>query len=446
MNQTTMKQRTRRSHGMMSKQTAAAMILALASGALFSPSAASGQLTSASPSALATANNYTALARGFTTIALNPAGLAMPGNPGFSLTLIPVEAKAGLSAMTLSEVATYDNQKIPDAVKRQWLQSVVEDDGFELRGGLSATGFALTVGPVGFQVSNVGSARVNLSPDAFELLMFGNAGLTGTPRDMSLEGTSGTSWDATTAAVALGIPLPDIQGGNFAVGATLKYTVGHIGATVTDAGSVVRADPFGVDLAFSSLTPRSFDFDSLKNNGTGVGMDIGFAWEGSTWVFSAALQNVFHTFEWDVTAFDLGVGDIVLDGQSFEANFSEVPAAGATSPLLSEFLAQRFEPAINMGIAYRQSEKLALTADYRHETGEALVVGERSKIGLGVEWLVIPFLPVRAGVSSVSGGGIQLGVGLGLKLGPVNFSGAYLTEQSSAGEFRAASFALSFGQ
>ena len=67
---------------MMSKQTAAAMTLALASGALLLPHAASGQITSASPSALATANNYTALARGFTAIALNPAGLALPGNPG----------------------------------------------------------------------------------------------------------------------------------------------------------------------------------------------------------------------------------------------------------------------------------------------------------------------------------------------------------------------------
>ena len=77
---------------MVSKQTAAAMILSLAIGAASFPRAASGQLPSASTAALATANNYSALARGFTAIALNPAGLAMPGNPGFSLSfpLFPV--------------------------------------------------------------------------------------------------------------------------------------------------------------------------------------------------------------------------------------------------------------------------------------------------------------------------------------------------------------------
>jgi hypothetical protein len=57
---------------------------------------------------------------------------------------------------------------------------------------------------------------------------------------------------------------------------------------------------------------------------------------------------------------------------------------------------------------------------------------------------VIPFLPLRAGVSRISGGAVQLAAGFGLEMGPVHLSGAYLTEKNSAGEFRAASVALSF--
>ena len=429
---------------MMSKQTTVAITLALASGVIAFPCAASGQIASASPSALATANNYTALARGYTAIALNPAGLAMPGNPGFSLTLLPLQAKAGLSAMTLGEIASYDDQRIPTAVRERWLQSVVEDDGLELRSGVSASGLALSAGPIGLQVWTVGEARANLSPDAFELLMFGNAGLTGTPRDMSLAGTGGNSWAATTVALAVGIPLPSIQNGSFAMGASLKYTIGHIAGVARDVGSVVESNPFGVDLEVSSMLPSDFDFDNLKNNGTGIGMDLGLAWEGSTWVLSAAVQNIFHTFQWDLAGYTFGVTDVVLDGTSFTANYTEVPATGTTSLLITELLDQRFEPVINMGVAYRQSEKLALTADFRHDTGEALVVGERSNIGMGVEFLAMPFLPLRAGVSRVSGGGLQLGAGLGLAMGPVHLSGAYLTEKNSAGEFRAASVALSF--
>ena len=69
---------------MMSKRAVAALILSLALGAASFPGGASGQLPSPSTAVLGTANNYTALARGFTAIALNPAGLGMPGNPGFS--------------------------------------------------------------------------------------------------------------------------------------------------------------------------------------------------------------------------------------------------------------------------------------------------------------------------------------------------------------------------
>ena len=346
--------------------------------------------------------------------------------------------------MTLGEIASYDDQRIPTAVRERWLQSVVEDDGLELRSGVSASGLALSAGPIGLQVSTVGEARANLSPDAFELLMFGNAGLTGTPRDMSLAGTGGNSWAATTVALAVGIPLPSIQNGSFAMGASLKYTIGHIAGVARDIGSVVESNPFGVDLEVSSMLPSDFDFDNLKNNGTGIGMDLGLAWEGSTWVLSAAVQNIFHTFQWDLAGYTFGVTDVVLDGTSFTANYTEVPATGTTSLLITELLDQRFEPVINMGVAYRQSEKLALTADFRHDTGEALVVGERSNIGMGVEFLAMPFLPLRAGVSRVSGGGLQLGAGLGLAMGPVHLSGAYLTEKNSAGEFRAASVALSF--
>ena len=84
-------------------------------------------------------------------------------------------------------------------------------------------------------------------------------------------------------------------------------------------------------------------------------------------------------------------------------------------------------------------------ADFRHDSGEALVHGEGSHIGMSVEFRMVPFLPLRGGLSRVSGGAVHLAAGFGLEVGPVNFSAAYLTEKNSAGQFRAASVALSFG-
>ena len=438
------KPQTQRTQRMMSKQTAT-MTMVLALGALTLPGAASSQLTAASPAALATANNYTALARGFTAIALNPAGLAMPGNPGFTLTFLPVQARAGLSAMSLSDIAVYDDQLIPATVREEWLQTAIDDGGFDLRGGVSVTELALSVGPVGFQLSTVGEARGSLSPDAFELLLFGNAGRTGVTRDMSLEGTGASSWAATTGALAVGIPLSVVEGGEFAVGATLKYTVGHVAGLATDVGSVVTANPFAVNLSLPSIIPADVE-KNLTDSGSGVGLDIGLAWEGTTWAFSAAVQNIINTFEWKLDNYEYRPGQLTLDGTSVTTNFDAVPATSTTSSIRDEILAQRFELAFNTGVAFRPSEKLALSADFRHETGEALIIGERSSIGVGAEVRVISFLPLRAGFSRVTDGAYQLGAGFGLELGPVVISAAYLTEKGSAGEFRAASVALSFGQ
>ena len=428
---------------MMSKRAVAALILSLALGAASFPGGASGQLPSPSTAVLGTANNYTALARGFTAIALNPAGLGMPGNPGFSLTLLPVQAQAGLNAISVADIAAFDGLKIPVATKEEWLQSVINEGSLAAQAGLAVTELALSVGPIGLQISSVAQMDASLGPDAVELALFGNAGRTGTTRDMTLAGTSANGWAATTVAVAfgMGLPAPASQGGSLAVGATLKYTVGHGVLAARDDGSTITANPIGIDLALPSIAPDSFN----ANSGSGVGLDIGAAWEGSTWTLTAAIQNLFHTFQWDLEGFAYRPGTVLFEADTTATDFDAVPAANAPGALRNEVLAQSFGTALNLGAAYRRSDRLVLTADLRIGGGDTLVQGVGSHIGVGAELRLLPFLPLRGGFSRVSGGAVHFAGGLGLELGPVHFSAAYLTEKNSAGEFRAASFALSFG-
>ena len=430
---------------MMSKRTATGMILSLAIGMASFPGAASGQLPPASTAALATANNYTALARGFTAIALNPAALGMPGNPGFSLSapLFPIEARVGLTALTLGEVAEFGGIDLPPATREEWLQRVEAEDGLTERVGLAVTELALSAGRFGFQISTVVEQAATMAPDAFELTVFGNAGRTGTTRDMTLAGTEVDGWAATTGAIAFGMPLPGvhIKGGTFAAGATLKYTVGHVLVTGGDDGtSFIQGNPVLMDLSLPSIAPDSF----AANSGTGMGLDIGAAWEDATWAVSASFQNLFNTFQWKLENLSYRPGELLIDGTSVSDDFDAVPATDAPQAFQDEVLAQSFEPVLVLGIAYRAFDKLALTADFRKETGETLVLGEGSHVGIGAEFRALSFLPLRGGMSFISGGAVHFAAGLGLELGPIHFSGAYLTEKSSAGEFRAASLALSF--
>jgi hypothetical protein len=108
-------------------------------------------------------------------------------------------------------------------------------------------------------------------------------------------------------------------------------------------------------------------------------------------------------------------------------------------------LGQSFKPAFTVGAAYRATGKLTLMADARRDTGDDLVSVEKSHLGVGVEFRPIGMLPLRGGISRVSGGRTQFSAGLGLVFGPVNFSAGILTEAGSKGEYAVGSFALSFG-
>jgi hypothetical protein len=435
----------RRCGTMISKQTVAVMTLALTLGAASAPHDASAQLPSASTAQLATANNYTALARGFTAIALNPAGLGMPDNLGFSMALLPVQARVGVNAINVADLSAFEGILVPNETKEEWLQSVTDKGILSTRTGVAATYLALTAGPIGLQVSTVGELNTSLGPDAFELVMFGNAGRTGSTRDMTLAGTGADGWLASTAAASIGFPISGGGGDNsMAVGATVKYTIGHAVAEIRDQGSIHQASPALIDLSLPMIVPDTAFGSDNYTHGTGVGLDLGFAWEGPTFTIGVSVENVFNTFQWEIDAMAYRPGAVYADKDSTSTNFDQQVATNAPMSIQDEILAQEFKPAINIGVAFRPSDRFAISADFRDDSGETLMIGEGSHIGVGTEIRLIPFIPMRAGVSRIEGGAVHIAGGVGLELGPLHLSAGYLVEKQSDGEFRAASVGLSF--
>ena len=78
-----------------------------------------------------------------------------------------------------------------------------------------------------------------------------------------------------------------------------------------------------------------------------------------------------------------------------------------------EALGQSFEPAFAVGAAYRATGRITLMADARRDTGDALVTSEKSHLGVGLEFRPLRMLPLRGGISRVSGGRTQFSAGLG---------------------------------
>lgn len=391
-------------------------------GAAAAPAAA--QLPSGATPALGMGNNFTAAARGFTAMSWNPALLAASSNSGASMTLLTTFGGAGIGPIELSDISDYSDRVVPENVKREWLGRVAP--GSAERGTINAdlTWGAAQIGRFGMQVSSSVRTVADLSRDVLQLVLFGNVDDNGDPATLDFAGSSLDLAAYTTFALGYAHPFEVVPGARLLLGATAKYTVGHIVVTGDESRGTAGAD--GFDIAFpivnSVIDPDSFTL----NNGGGFGFDVGAALEMGPWTFGAVVENVANTFEW--RAEDLRYRPLTLEAGEAEliADTEEQPMENAPEQLREHVADLGFRTQFKLGAAYQLREDVLLSADARHGGNDGIVTGPTTHVGAGVEYRPIPWLPLRAGGAVISLGednaGFQVAGGVGADLGGWNLS------------------------
>lgn len=402
---------------------------------LGSSSIAGAQLANASTAATGLSGAYTARAQGYNAVAWNPANLAMPGNPGFSFTLLALDGTAGIKPIDLNKLAPYTKKCpsprtsscnfIPRSVREEWMLDVIADSGQKGATGGGITELAFSLGSLGFQFNTKVATDMNLAPDAVEAILFANKGRdTTTIHNFNFAGSRLQAAAYSTGAVGYGMSLPLIPLPNFAVGATVKYTVGHGMVLGLDGGSALDSAVGNVN--FPAVLPDSASLKSA-NIGSGVGLDLGAAWTIPGFRFGVSVQNVVNTFKWDTTKF---VSRSAIALFRSDTTFSQVdtvdkPYANAPAALRSKLAALRFKPVMSAGVAFDWIPAVTVSADVRQQVGDGIEVGPKSMLAAGAELHLIPFIPLRAGVSAMTGGfGVSGGVGvhfLGFEMGVAGF-------------------------
>jgi hypothetical protein len=385
------------------------------------PSAAQAQLPNASAAAHAMAGNFTAIARGYEAIAWNPANLAMPGRPLVSVGFGIVGGSLGLEPVDFRALSVYSGDTVPTAISREWVEQARLSGGQHGRLDGGITPIALSIGPVGLHFGATTYTNATLSPDAWEAMLFGNAGNSGgQPSPIDLTGTSIRAGltSAVGASFAFGLPFR-FTGGllkneQLSIGVTAKYVMGNAIAVAQDLGSVLGTGG-EMEFQFPMIVP---DSGYNGNLGNGVGGDVGLAWSAGAWRVGVLAENVFNTFQWDSTKLSSisGVGYFSFDSSSTDFE-TQRPYSDAPAGLRDLVANQRFLPTITLGTAFKPMNSLTLTADVKASLGgdEAIVIGPKSRVGVGMEWRLLSFLPLRAGLASVTDGW-QAGAGFGLRL------------------------------
>jgi hypothetical protein len=381
---------------------------------------AGAQLPNASAAAFGMGGNFTAIARGYEAIAWNPANLAMPGRPFFSIGLGIAGGSAGMDPIDVTALSAFGGKVVDAATRVTWVDKVrlAGSQRAKIDGGVTPIAFSL--GPIGVQYGASVYANADLSPDAWESVLFGNAGNnSGQPKALDLRGTNVRVGALSAGGLSFALPIPiNLTNGllaneHAAIGITGKYVMGHALVIAQDDGSAVGTGD-NILLRFPVI---ALDTSFNGTLGNGAAADVSIAWSGGPWRVGVLAENVFNAFRWDTTtlAFLPGTGTFDTTATGGSTDFDQQPYSAAPQQLRDIVAAQRFKPAIAVGAAFQLMRSLTLTADIKKYTGgdEAIVFGPKSRFGVGAEWRVIPFIPVRAGVAMVTDGW-QAGAGVGV--------------------------------
>jgi hypothetical protein len=155
------------------------------------------------------------------------------------------------------------------------------------------------------------------------------------------------------------------------------------------------------------------------------------------------------TFAWKTdNLYYLPIEATFQSGSNSEFTDSLVPLSSA-APALQEALKARIAdaqptPTLALGVAWSGLRRLTLAADLRQRFGEGIDLGPSTQVGVGAELRLIPFVPLRAGVTSI-GDGMRYSGGLGLEFGVVNLQVAGQLLQANGRNDTGLGLTLSFG-
>jgi hypothetical protein len=421
----------------------AALVLASAVALVGAPALALAQ-GNASAAASGMGDNYTAMARNFNAPAWNPANLGLPGNSRFSIALSPNVA-LGTGPVTLKDMKDYGGLVVPVSVRNDWLARIADNGGQNIGGEVNVTPLAFSIGSVALSATTTLRADGALPAAVAELLLFGNAGRTGSAQDYQLGDLALDGNVTSTLAGSYGRRFGIVPVGEFSLGVTGKYIVGHGLASMRDNGSNITSNPVAVNLDAPVVLTDTGTF----NNGSGFGIDVGAAWKIGNLQAGATIKNVINTFAWNTDRLYYIPVKATFDQNNSDSKVDSILPLSSAPVALQDELTKRVEsatakPSLALGVAWTGLSRLTIAGDIRQRFGDGLELGPKTQIGVGAELRLIPFIPLRAGVTSLTGG-MRYSGGFGLEFGVFNLQASASLFDVDGRNDTAGALTISFG-
>ncbi len=402
-----------------SRLTAALVFL----GVLFLSFSASAQRAAPEARGFGLATSYLARATGHEASFWNPANLGLSRNPDWSVGL-NASAYFSNNALGYGQITDLYGEYLDAAEKSRLLADVRDATGGDpmaLAFDIGAQGLGASFGRFAAGIGGIGAGNAELTPDALELLLFGNVGETGEGRNFNFDDTSANFWSLYGGYVSYAQPfrfesLPDA---GFSVGGTVRAGVARDLLLIRNSNSQLIYEPLALEVALEKVQSCG------GTAGRAWAMDLGFSMEwGERLVAGVALINAFKKISWDESAFKITSYDIDatytdIAVVSTTLGFDELDAAAQdrVRDLLDEATLPR---SLQFGSLYQFSPRLDVSLDYTELIGGDLRSRWNRVLATGSEFRLLPWMPLRAGVAT-SFEQFGLTGGLGLYGGPLHF-------------------------
>lgn len=389
---------------------------------------ARAQSAASSARSLSLAGSYAARARGYEALFWNPANLGLPDGPSWSVGVLGINGNIANNALSYGQLTGLYGEFLTVQKKSELLAEIREnnpDRMFETSLGLDAEFLSVSLWRFALGATATAAWVFEVTPDAVELLLFGNVGEDGNGKDFTLEGSDALGWVASSVFLSYAhpftIPSLDYLGVEFSAGVTARYILGHSLGDLRDRASRITTNPLRVN--FDAELLRSTD----PLSGQGWAIDLGAAAQRGALTGSIAVQNLLRNLSWDVETFELTLLSSQADFDSASSSDTTLTFAELTpddQQRISDFLKQAdFPTRLRLSGLYELENGVRISGDYEEVIGGMLRTGWPRSLSVGVEFRPISVLPLRAGLAtSFNQAAYSGGLGIYAQLVHVDFA------------------------
>lgn len=366
---------------------------------------------------LALAKSFTSLARGYQSIGINPANMALDKNGNMSLEIFSVGANLNNNSFSLSDYNKYNGEYLTQADK-DYILSRVPDNGLEgaVESGLST--FSMTRGSIAFGITGDGDGRANIDKQVLELIFNGNT----IGDSMDISNALGTGIAHVDFNLSYASKLTEMPWGTVNWGVNVKYIYGIAYMNIEEADAYLATHEDGINSGGAVQVKTS-------EGGSGFGMDLGFSANyNDRWNFSLALTNFIskiswskknklntYLFTWSSLTLENSDEDSVINSDEIKESIGSFSAGIA--------------PQLALG-ASTSYKSLLLSFDYKQGLKNQGRVSSTPELAVGCEASFLNKLPVRLGFSVGGVEGSSSAVGFGFRFRPFFMDFAYMSTGS----------------